>query len=61
MISDVFVRDGRGREYNVEVQRAEAGADPDRARYYASLMETMHVGKGTKWNFSRQTNTGRER
>ena len=49
VIFDVFVRDAKGREYDVEVQRDNKGADPRRARFNASLMDTMNVGKGTKW------------
>lgn len=46
---DVFVRDADGREYNVEVQRKNDGADPRRARYHASMLDVMHIGKGEEW------------
>ena len=49
VIFDVFVRDADGREYNVEVQRKDDGADPRRARYHASIIDTMHIGKGEEW------------
>ena len=49
VIFDVFVRDADGREYNVEVQRAEEGADPHRARYHACVLDAMHVEKNMKW------------
>lgn len=46
---DVFVRDADGREYNVEVQQKNDGADPRRARYHASLLDTMNVEKRAEW------------
>lgn len=46
---DVFAKDADGTEYNVEVQRSDDGADPKRARFNASLMDTKSVEKGTKW------------
>ena len=49
VIFDVFVRDAQGKEYDVEVQRNDKGAAPRRARYNASLMDTMNVAKGTEW------------
>ena len=49
VIFDVFVRDANGREYNVEVQQKNDGADPRRARFNASLMDTMNVEKSAEW------------
>ena len=49
VIFDVFVRDAYGREFNVEVQRAEDGADPHRARYHACILDVMHVEKNMGW------------
>jgi predicted transposase/invertase (TIGR01784 family) len=49
VVFDVFVRDAKGKEYDVEVQRDNAGADPRRARANASLMDTMNIEKGKKW------------
>lgn len=46
---DVFATDADGTEYDIEVQRADGGADPHRARFNASLMDAMHVEKGTDW------------
>ena len=36
---DVFARDSKGREYDIEIQRADKGAEPKRARYYSALMD----------------------
>lgn len=49
VIFDVFVRDAKGREYNVEVQRADKGADPRRARHHACVLDAMHVEKNMEW------------
>lgn len=46
---DVFARDVNDREYNVEVQRSDEGADARRARFNACLMDTMNVKRGMKW------------
>ena len=36
---DVFARDSQGKEYNIEMQQANSGAVPRRARYNSSLMD----------------------
>ena len=46
---DVFAQDADGAEYNIEVQKENSGADPRRARYNASLLDTMNVPKGADW------------
>ena len=46
---DVFVKDAAGAEYDVEVQRSDAWATPERARYNSSMMDTMTVKKGFEW------------
>ena len=46
---DVFVRDTAGVEYNLEVQRSDAWATPERARFNSSMMDTMTVKKGFEW------------
>jgi hypothetical protein len=46
---DVLATDADGTEYDIEVQRSDDGADPRRARFNASMMDTMHVEKGTEW------------
>ena len=38
-----FAVDADGTEYNIEVQRKDNGADPRRARFHASLLDTMNV------------------
>ena len=46
---DVFATDADGTEYDIEVQRSDGGTDPHRARFNASMMDTMHVEKGAEW------------
>ena len=36
---DIVARDGAGRIFNVEIQRADEGADPRRARYNSSMVD----------------------
>ena len=45
---DVFAKDSEGNEYDIEIQRADDGAEPKRARYNAALMDanTLKSGDG---------------
>ncbi len=43
---DVFARDSKGREYDIEIQRANKGAEPKRARYNSSLMDANALKSG---------------
>ena len=36
---DEFARDSEGKEYDIEIQRADKGAEPRRARYNSALMD----------------------
>ena len=42
---DVFGRDSKNRRFNLEVQRADSGARPKRARYHSSAMEVEFLDK----------------
>ena len=44
---DVFATDGRGAVYDIEIQRDLRDAMPRRARFYASLIDSNALGKGT--------------
>lgn len=46
---DVFATDGKGTEYNIEVQRSDSGANPKRARFNCSMLDTMSIESGTNW------------
>ena len=43
---DVFARDSKGREYDIEIQRADKGAEPRRARYNSALMDANALKSG---------------
>lgn len=44
---DVLAMDSTGKLYNCEVQRADAGAIPRRARYNGGLIDSRELAKGT--------------
>lgn len=43
---DVFATDSEGRKYNLEIQRADKGAAPKRARYHSSAMDVEFLKVG---------------
>ena len=43
---DIYAVDTNGKEYNVEVQRTDSGAIPQRARYNSSLMDANIISVG---------------
>ena len=43
---DVFARDSKGREYDIEIQRSDKGAEPKRARYNSALMDANALKPG---------------
>ena len=43
---DVFARDSKGREYDIEIQLADKGAEPKRARYNSALMDANALKSG---------------
>ena len=43
---DVFARDSKGREYDIEIQRVDRGAEPRRARYNSALMDANALKSG---------------
>ena len=47
---DVFAIDDAGKLYNIEVQRADAGAVPTRARYNSSMLDYHKLKKKAKYN-----------
>jgi len=47
---DVFATDDIGKLYNIEVQRADAGAVPTRARYNSSMLDYHKLKKKAKYN-----------
>ena len=43
---DVFAKDSKGREYDIEIQRSNVGADAKRARYNSALMDANALKQG---------------
>ena len=52
---DVFARDSKGREYDIEIQRANDGAEPKRARYNSALMDANALKSGEDFGKLRDT------
>lgn len=43
---DAYATDAAGKKYDIEVQRADRGAGPHRARYHSSIMDVENLDKG---------------
>ena len=52
---DVFARDSKGMEYDIEIQRADKGAEPKRARYNSALMDANALKSGDDFDKLRDT------
>ena len=52
---DVFARDSEDREYDIEIQRADRGAEPKRARYNSALMDANALKSGEDFGKLRDT------
>ena len=52
---DVFARDSKGREYDIEIQRSDHGAEPKRARYNSALMDANALTSGEDFGKLRDT------
>ncbi len=53
-VLDVVATDGVGTVYDIEVQRADSGADPLRARYYSSLLDASMLASGAGYDELRE-------
>ena len=51
---DVVATDSVGVVYDIEVQRADSGADPLRARYYSSLLDANMLAAGAEYDELRE-------
>ena len=47
---DIYAKDGDNKVYDVEVQRASAGADVHRARFHSSMIDTKMLKAGQEFN-----------
>lgn len=52
---DVYVRDGAGTVYNVEMQSSDTYELPQRARYYQALMDLDQIGRGESYGKLKDT------
>ena len=52
---DVFARDSKGREYDIEIQCADKGSEPKRARYNSALMDANALKSGEDFGKLRDT------
>ena len=52
---DVFARDSKGKEYDIEIQRENDGAEPKRARYNSALMDANALKAGEDFGKLRDT------
>ena len=46
---DIYAVDGEGKVYDIEVQRASAGADVHRARFHSSMIDTKMLKAGQEF------------
>ena len=46
---DVYGEDSNNKKYDLEIQRADAGARPHRARYHSSAMDVENLDKGQEF------------
>ena len=47
---DIYAVDGNGKVYDVEVQHAPEGADPHRARFHSSMVDTKMLKTGQEFH-----------
>lgn len=52
---DIYAEDQLGKKYNIEVQRADAGASPKRARFHSSMLDTKLLKKNEKFDLLPET------
>lgn len=46
---DAYGSDATGKKYDLEIQRADKGADPHRARYHSSVMDVENLDAGQEF------------
>ena len=46
---DIYARDGSGRIYDIEIQKAGKGAGRKRARFYSAMLDADYLDKGGKF------------
>lgn len=46
LVIDVYAEDKDGKRYNIEIQRTNKGASPERARYHGAVIDVYSLKKG---------------
>ena len=46
---DAYATDSTGKKYDLEIQRADKGAEPHRARYHSSVMDVENLDAGQEF------------
>ena len=54
---DAYATDTTGKKYDIEIQRADRGASPHRARYHSSVMDIENLDKGEPFDLLPDTYT----
>ena len=54
---DAYGTDSMGKRYDLEIQRADKGADPLRARYHSSVLDIENLDAGQEFNELPDTST----
>ena len=52
---DIYVRDGEGNSYDIEMQLTDTGELDLRSRYYHSEMDSYQIRKGMKYQYLKQS------
>ena len=52
---DIYAVDSEGLEYDIEIQRASAGASPKRARFYSALIDANMLAKNEDYDKLRES------
>ena len=52
---DIYAVDRYGNHFNVEVQRTNSGAVPQRARYHVGMIDVNHLAEGEEYSALRET------
>ncbi|MCI8399866.1 MAG: Rpn family recombination-promoting nuclease/putative transposase [Oscillibacter sp.] len=47
---DAYGEDSSGKKYDIEIQREDRGAEPQRARYHSSVMDVENLDAGQKFS-----------
>ena len=55
IIYDILAVDDEGKHYNIEIQKSNEGANPKRARYHSSRLDSIVLEKGQEFDELKDT------